>query len=283
MQLRFFIFFGLSFYFSLAQEQVSFYFQSDKFELEQEQVSLLNKWIENNTDSKIISIIGEADANGTTTYNEVLSVKRVDYIVQKINNKIQVRADFKTVGLGESKISSSIDAENRKVTIYFLSKTKLHLEEFIINDLTVLKKLDSITIVSVEKLNFSPKLAIEAVIKKAPVGTLFTLEEIQFQFDSAELMKSAKIELDNWLTVLNENPQMKIVIQGHICCIPKDEILLSSQRAKSVMKYFISRGISEDRMHYIGFGSSRPKYKIPEKNGYEALMNRRVEIVILEK
>lgn len=49
------------------------------------------------------------------------------------------------------------------------------------------------------------------------------------------------------------------------------------------MKYFISRGISEDRMHYIGFGSSRPKYKIPEKNGYEALMNRRVEIVILEK
>ena len=77
-----------------------------------------------------------------------------------------------------------------------------------------------------------------------PKGTLFTLEDIQFQFDSAQLLSNAKIELDKWLQVLNDYPNLKIVIQGHICCIPKDEILLSSQRAKSVMTYFLSKGIA---------------------------------------
>jgi outer membrane protein OmpA-like peptidoglycan-associated protein len=41
--------------------------------------------------------------------------------------------------------------------------------------------------------------------------------------------------------------------------------------------------VEKERIQYIGYGANRPIYTIPEKNGYEALMNRRVEIVIKEK
>ena len=96
-------------------------------------------------------------------------------------------------------------------------------------------------------------------------------------------MLNAKEELNKWFEVLNNNPNLKIIVQGHICCIPKDDILLSSKRAKAVMDYLVSKGVEKERIQYIGYGANRPIYRIPKKNGYEALMNRRVEIVIQEK
>lgn len=266
-----------------GQESVSFYFNSNKFELVNQELGNLTTWIQNNKESKILSIIGMTDEKGTVTFNDDLSLKRVDFVIKKLNNQIQFREDFKSIGLGESALLSNVDAENRRVTIYFLEKKDLFYEEFIINDYKMAKVLDSLKIVDVEKLNLSPKLNLNQMVEKVPVGAMFTLEDIQFQFDSAVLLYNAKLELDKWLKVLTENPEIKIVIQGHICCIPLDDIFLSSQRAKSVMNYFVVKGISPDRLQYIGFGSTKPKFKIPEKNGYEALMNRRVEILILDK
>lgn len=280
LHILFFVFFiNVSF----AQESVSFYFNSNKFELVSQELESLNLWIQNNKQSKILSIVGMTDEKGTVTFNDDLSLKRVDFVVKKINNQIQFREDFKSIGLGESALLSNEDAENRRVTIYFLEKKDLFYEEFIINDYKISKALDTVKIIDVEKLNLSPKLSLKQMVDKVPVGSMFTLEDIQFQFDSADLLYNAKLELDKWLKILTENAEIKIVIQGHICCIPLDDIFLSSQRAKSVMNYFIGKGISSERLKYIGYGSTRPKFKIPEKNGYEALMNRRVEILILEK
>ena len=266
-----------------GQEQVSFFFDTNKFELNSIENQKLLSWIEDNKSSKVLSIIGMTDAKGTSDYNDELSLKRVDHIVNKLKNQIQFRSDFKSIGLGETISVTEEEALNRKVTIYYLKKEQIFLEEYIVNDYQVTKQLDSISITDVEKFNISPKWTLGQIVSKVPKGTLFTLEDIQFQFDSAQLLSNAKIELDKWLQVLNEYPNLKIVIQGHICCIPKDEILLSSQRAKSVMTYFLSKGIAPNRLEYVGFGSSKPKFKIPEKNGYEALMNRRVEIILLEK
>jgi len=266
-----------------GQEQVSFFFDTNKFELNSIENQKLLSWIEDNKSSKVLSIIGMTDAKGTSDYNDELSLKRVDHIVNKLKNQIQFRSDFKSIGLGETISVTEEEALNRKVTIYYLKKEQIFLEEYIVNDYQVTKQLDSISITDVEKFNISPKWTLGQIVSKVPKGTLFTLEDIQFQFDSAQLLSNAKIELDKWLQVLNEYPNLKIVIQGHICCIPKDEILLSSQRAKSVMTYLLSKGIASNRLQYVGFGSSKPKFKIPERNGYEALMNRRVEIILLEK
>lgn len=244
---------------------------------------LLEEWINFNSDSKILSIIGSADEKGTNEYNDSLSQKRVDFIIGKIDNRIKFREDFKTLALGEHELISNSDAENRKVVIYYLPKNELFLEENIVNTYYVEKKINGIKLSNVESLEIIEDSNIEEKIYFSPLGTIFTLKNIQFDYDSAKLLPNSKVELENWVEVLEKNKKIKIVIMGHICCVPRDDFNLSAQRAKAIMNYFINRGIEKDRIEYIGYGSSKPKFQIPEKNGYEALQNRRVEILILEK
>lgn len=270
-------------FFGFSQETFSVYFDSDKYDLTSLEGLRLQDWINKNSKSKILSMEGFTDEVGTTSYNDTLSLKRVAFVYNQIHNKIAVREDFRSNGFGEIRQISNNREENRRVTIYYLSEFQISLEEFIINDFQVQKLLDLLIIKEVEKININPKWTLAEVVEKVPIGTMFTLENIQFHFDSADLMLNAKQELDKWLVVLNSNPNLKIIVQGHICCIHKDDILLSSKRARAVLDYLVSKGVEKERIHYVGYGSSRPKFKIPEKNGYEALMNRRVEIVIQEK
>ncbi|WP_333809687.1 OmpA family protein [Flavobacterium sp.] len=269
--------------YGFSQETFSVYFDTAKHELTSQESKRLQDWMNQNSKSKILSMEGFTDEVGSTSYNDTLSIKRVASIYNQVQNKVAIRADFKTNGYGESQQISDNKAENRRVTIYYLSELKIELEDFIINDFQVQKRINLLTITDVEKFNINPKWKLDDVVKKVPEGTLFTLEDIQFHYDSAVLMLNAKQELDKWFVVLNNNPNLKIIVQGHICCIPKDDILLSSKRAKAVLDYLVSKGVAKERIQYIGYGSTRPKFKIPEKNGYEALMNRRVEIVIQEK
>ncbi len=269
--------------YGFSQETFSVYFDTAKHELTSQESKRLQVWMNQNSKSKILSMEGFTDEVGSTSYNDTLSIKRVASIYNQVQNKVAIRADFKTNGYGESQQISENKAENRRVTIYYLSELQIELEDFIINDFQVQKRINLLTITDVEKFNINPKCTLDDVVKKVPEGTLFTLEDIQFHHDSAVLMLNAKQELDKWFVVLNNNPNLKIIVQGHICCIPKDDILLSSKRAKAVLDYLVSKGVTKERIQYIGYGSNRPKFKIPEKNGYEALMNRRVEIVIQEK
>lgn len=266
-----------------SQEIFSVYFDTNKFDLTSQEIKRLQVWMNHNSNSKILSMEGFTDEVGSISYNDTLSLKRVAYIYNQVHNKFAVRADFKSNGFGELQQISDNKSENRRVTIYYLSEFQIELEEFIINDFKVQKSLDSLSIKAVDRLNIHPKLALNEIVQKVPEGTLFTLEDIQFHFDSAVLMLNAKEELNKWFVVLNNNPNLKIIVQGHICCIPKDDILLSSKRAKAVMDYLVSKGVEKERIKYIGYGANPPIYRIPEKNGYEALMNRRVEIVIQEK
>ena len=266
-----------------SQQIFSVYFDTNKFDLTSQEIKRLQVWMNHNSNSKILSMEGFTDEVGSISYNDTLSLKRVAYIYNQVHNKLAVRADFKSNGFGELQQISDNKSENRRVTIYYLSEFQIGLEEFIINDFKVQKSLDSLSIKAVDRLNIHPKLALNEIVQKVPEGTLFTLEDIQFHFDSAVLMLNAKEELNKWFVVLNNNPNLKIIVQGHICCIPKDDILLSSKRAKAVMDYLVSKGVEKERIQYIGYGANRPIYRIPEKNGYEALMNRRVEIVIKEK
>lgn len=266
-----------------SQQTFSVYFDTNKFDLTSQEIKRLQVWMNHNSNSKILSMEGYTDEVGSISYNDTLSLKRVAYVYNQVHNKVLVRADFKTNGFGESLKISDNKSENRRVTIYYLSEFQIELEEFIINDFKVQKSLDSLSIKAVDKLNIHPKLALNEIVQKVPEGILFTLEDIQFHFDSAVLMLNAKEELNKWFEVLNNNPNLKIIVQGHICCIPKDDILLSSKRAKAVMDYLVTKGVEKERIQYIGYGANRPIYRIPEKNGYEALMNRRVEIVIKEK
>ena len=73
---------------NFAQEQVTFYFDNNKFELNKVESSKLQKWILENKTSKILSITGSTDEVGSTGFNDTLSQKRVSYIFNQIKGKI---------------------------------------------------------------------------------------------------------------------------------------------------------------------------------------------------
>ena len=83
--------------------------------------------------------------------------------------------------------------------------------------------------------------------------------------------------------VMQDNPKLKIEIQGHICCIDKDHRNLSTDRAKQIKRFLVFKGIPQHRIQTKGFGVSQPLYPIPEASEEQAAANRRVEIEILSK
>lgn len=280
------LFFMIFYFFSqvmFTQESVSFYFENNKAELEKEQIKNLSDWINSNKNSKILSVIGSTDKKGTTESNKSLSLRRVDFLIKAINNQIKYRADFRTIGLGEKESLLLDNALDRKVTVYYLKEHQFDSEEFIINDFIVSKNIDTLKITRFDELKLSEKLSLDKILELTPKATLFTLEGIEFEYDSDILLPNGKRNLSKWELLLNEKPNIKVIIIGHICCVPRDDYKLSSRRAKAVKNYFVQQGISEERLQYIGLGASKSKYNIPEKNGYEALKNRRVEILITDK
>lgn len=114
-------------------------------------------------------------------------------------------------------------------------------------------------------------------------GKIIRLKNIFFDIDEAELLPHSHIELQKLLQLLQSYPNMIIEISGHTDIDGNDKynLQLSTRRAKAVVEYLISEGISPHRTLYNGYGRSRP---IAENNTAEGKqLNRRVEFLILKK
>ncbi len=87
------------------------------------------------------------------------------------------------------------------------------------------------------------------------------LENIFYDFDKATLRPESQTALDELAQVLRDNPNVTIEMASHTDRIGSEEynIDLSSRRAKSVIDYLISVGISEDRLQSHGYGKTKPK------------------------
>ena len=97
------------------------------------------------------------------------------------------------------------------------------------------------------------------------------------------VLPKSKPILYELLCALEENQNLKIEIQGHICCQLTGDINgLSVTRARAIYNYLILQKINKKRLSYKGFGVTKPIHPIPEKSELEQEENRRVEILILE-
>jgi len=87
------------------------------------------------------------------------------------------------------------------------------------------------------------------------------IDNIFYDFDKATLRPESKAALDEMAQVLRDNPNVTIEMASHTDRHGTDEynINLSARRAKSVIDYLISVGISADRLQSQGYGESRPK------------------------
>ena len=102
-------------------------------------------------------------------------------------------------------------------------------------------------------------------------------------FNSFQLKPESILVVDEFYLFLNENPTLKISIEGHTDNIgnDSDNQQLSENRSKAVFDYLVRRGIGINRMDYKGFGESVPIESNNTEDG--RARNRRTEFVIIEK
>ncbi len=114
-------------------------------------------------------------------------------------------------------------------------------------------------------------------------GQIVRLNNIFFEFGKYELLEDSFSELNRVIEFLNNNPGIKIEIQGHTDIVgsKQNNMRLSLNRAKAVAGYLVSKGIQEDRIKTKGLGKSKPLASNATAEGRKK--NRRVEFVIISK
>ena len=129
--------------------------------------------------------------------------------------------------------------------------------------------------------NESYKTAQKVDLFNQPAKT-FILDDVNFETGKADLKIESFPVLDELVAYLNRKDDERIEIGGHTDNVgkPAANILLSMERAKSVMVYVISKGINASRLTAKGYGSSIPVAS--NLTGKGKAMNRRTEIKILE-
>lgn len=207
---------------------------------------------------KVIKIQAYADFLGDSVKNERLSEKRAKTLLALITKKQAQMPQIVTYGerfSTQNQSASEGQPEFRKVSIEYIPVSKSHVPELKIVD----QKIE--------------------------------LPFLEFVPGSHRIMEQSKPVLEQAVKFLISKPDLKIRIEGHICCLDDknsdgydfdtNEWSLSLNRAKTIYDYFSAAGISQERMSYKGFGAQFPKVK-PENNEYDRQRNRRVELRILE-
>ena len=86
------------------------------------------------------------------------------------------------------------------------------------------------------------------------------LENVFFDLGKATLRPESFVELDKLLEFLQKNPSIKIEIGGHTDTRgdDKENLTLSTNRAKSVFDYLLGKGIAMERLTFKGYGETQP-------------------------
>lgn len=122
---------------------------------------------------------------------------------------------------------------------------------------------------------------IDIALQKIEKGAKVLLKNIFFDTKQTALKPESQYELNKLVSLMQENPGMKIQVEGHTDNVgaPKDNMQLSIGRALAVKQYLISKGIAAGRVSHKGFGETKPIAGNTTEEG--KAKNRRTEILVL--
>jgi len=138
------------------------------------------------------------------------------------------------------------------------------------------------------KKTFSPDMVVDGFIYDtiylSPTlsGKLIRLESLIFARGNDHIPASAHEELDQYVELMKENPNMLIKLEGHTDYRgdAKKNMELSESRVKVTKDYFVNKGIDKKRIETVAFGGTQP---VKRSNDPESIkLNRRVELRILQ-
>lgn len=239
---------------TLGQEKLNVFFDFNKSELNKKALFSIDSVFKKDTKFAVLRIKGFCDVVDSNKYNDSLSKERAKKVFVRLQNYPNVNLEVvETLGLGANNIFTSIE-KNRRVEIEY--------EEVVAKDTLLLEK----------------------EIANAKVGDKIILKNLNFYNMSNELLPESRPVMIELITILNKYPNLKIEIQGHICCQVDEEkdFNVSLERAKMVHFILRKNNIAKERLSYKSFEGKNPIYPIPENTEEERESNRRVEIQIVE-
>ncbi|HRP44597.1 MAG TPA: OmpA family protein [Ginsengibacter sp.] len=139
-----------------------------------------------------------------------------------------------------------------------------------------------------ENYNISATAPDETFVAEIPLQPIETdasvvLKNIFFNTGKSDLKPESIVELNNIVTLMNENPTLRIQIIGFTDNVgsEKDNLKLSNDRALSVVNYLITHGVKAERLSHLGKGASNP---VADNNTEEGrAQNRRTEMKVVAK
>ena len=119
------------------------------------------------------------------------------------------------------------------------------------------------------------------------VGAIIVLENIYYDYNSYDLTRGAKTELDKLVMILKENPRLKIQLSAHTDSRGRSEynMDLSQKRASSAKSYLVSQGVAGSQISSVGYGESQLRNHCADGvncSEAEHIYNRRTEVKVLE-
>ncbi len=188
-----------------------------------------------------------------------VSERRATDVLNRLKQKnSKLSGDIEIKGFGEDFEQHPEQAKNRKVEIYYQIP------------------------VTGEKVTKPETIGLAEEIENSKTGDRLKLPNLYFYNHSDIVVPGSRPVLSELLVIMRNRPNLKIDIQGHICCQKVEKENISEKRARAVYNFLVRNGIDKKRLSYRGFQSSRPVYSLPEKNEAERDANRRVEIEIIE-
>ncbi len=111
-------------------------------------------------------------------------------------------------------------------------------------------------------------------------GAIVQLPDVNFEYNSAEIMLSSLPSLEQVLRLLETNPEVRIELAAHTDDRGNERynLTLSQQRAASVRDYLVGKGIDPARLQAVGYGKTNPL--VPNTSDENRAKNRRVEFII---
>jgi len=265
--------------------KLSLYFPTNGYELDAESINTLKLNIPVlNVDTLYVNAY--CDNRGSEAYNEALSEKRKEAVLSWLKTSpslIGLPLNINAQGFGElSPINTNrneLDWKlNRRVDVTWTFKKPISKKEAVPINSNGIQK-DS------AKVNLK-----EQIEKSKKSGVSLVLPNINFIGGRDEFREESNESLRELLTIMKEQTDLKIEIQGHVCCTDGRDgpnILtgkgnLSEDRAKAVYDYLVRNSIAEKRMRFKGFAGMK-KLIDPELSESDQQRNRRVEIQILSE
>ena len=119
------------------------------------------------------------------------------------------------------------------------------------------------------------------------VGKGIKVENIYYDYNKADIRKDAAKELDNLISVLNDNPGLVVELGAHTDSRGRDSynLSLSEKRARSAVKYILDNSIvDKSRINAKGYGETQVLNKCKNdvtcrESQHE--VNRRTELKIV--